>query len=264
MICFPQLATGALAQLPLKRHERQRTITNVLPDGSVVKSPDPNAARIHWELRYSGLTDAERSALESFFVLREGRLRTFLFLDPTDNLLRWSEDPGRDVWERDPLLHAATAEDPFEELEATRLTNVSQTVQGIEQTVGAPGWFRYSFSVYVRAAEPARVTLALTNGEGTIESHGEARAEWRRLSCSGAIAGSAEEITCRLEVPAGASVDVFGFQLEPQPIPSPYQKTGSRGGVYPKTRFAMDSLEWRTHGMDDHAGVMWLVSRTGD
>jgi hypothetical protein len=224
-------------------------------DGSAIKCADPAAARIEWALRYTGLSDTERTQIESFFVDRGGALREFVFVDPTANLLRWTEDSSKDVWVRDALLQSS-------ELElGARLVNAAQIARSIQQTVAAPGWFRYCFSAFVRSAAPVWVRLALANADGAAETVVEAGPEWRRVFCSGAIEGACGEITCRLELPPGAVVDVHGFQLEPQPAPSAYQKTGGGSAVYLATRFATERLQWTTSGIDDHATVIRLVSR---
>src|ERR671910_288909 len=101
MLYFPQLATGASAQFPLEWRLIRRTIVNRTADGTLLKLDDPNAAGIAWSLRYQGLTEAERAALEALFHDTEGRLQTFLFLDPRGNLLTWTEDLSKPVWHQD-------------------------------------------------------------------------------------------------------------------------------------------------------------------
>jgi hypothetical protein len=226
-----------------------------MPDGTVVKYPVPEAASMEWDLRYTGLSETERASIEDFFIDRGGPLRGFVFVDPTANLLRWTEDFSKAVWVRDALLECSEAEG------GTRLVNAAQVSRSIHQTVAAPGWLRYCFSAFVRSATPVGLGLGLANADGSAESAVVAGPEWRRVFCSGAVDGTCEEITCRLELPPGAVVDVRGFQFEPQPAPSAYQRNGGGSAVHPETRFATDRLQWTTRGIDDHATVIRLVSR---
>ena len=96
---FPQLATGTMCQFPSRKDTLERTVLNRAPGNSVVKMADPEAGSTRWELAYEGLTDDEISSLEDLFVACEGRLRTFMFVDPFGNLLRWTEDLSKPVWE---------------------------------------------------------------------------------------------------------------------------------------------------------------------
>ena len=104
MLVYPQLETGALAQFPVHKARRPRTVINRAPDGSTIRIPDPAAETTEWLLTYKDLSDEEATALRSFFDAAEGTLQGFTFLDPTGNLLAFSEQLDDDVWQRDPLL----------------------------------------------------------------------------------------------------------------------------------------------------------------
>src|ERR1700758_3728629 len=104
MPVFPQLTTGALAQFPVTRSNRLRTVVNTMADGSVVKLADPAGAITEWQLQYSALSDTEAAALQQFFSSMEGSLNVFTFLDPTANLLAWSDQLTDDVWTADPFI----------------------------------------------------------------------------------------------------------------------------------------------------------------
>ena len=104
MLYFPQLSTGAIAQYPIEKRRLSRTVMNEASDGARVKLADPGATAVEWTLTFETLTDAERDALSQLHSAVEGRLGTFTFLDPTDNLLCWSEKLDEAVWERNSLL----------------------------------------------------------------------------------------------------------------------------------------------------------------
>ena len=251
MLYFPQLMSGAAAQYPLTRSASRRTIVNRTPGGATVKLDDPDAAGVAWDLCYSGLSDAERMAIEKLFEDAEGRLLTFTFLDPTSNLLRSSEDFDEAVWQKDGGIAVAGA----------RLTNAAGVVQGVRQVVQAPAAFFYCFSAEVRSDATTAVTMSL--GDGTVSSTAVVGAVRQRVFCSGSIGGAAEQITCSLSLPAGASVEVLGMQLEAQPYPSAYRRTRGRAGIYERTRFVEDELSFIAQGLDDHAVRVRLYSHRG-
>ena len=60
------------------------------------------------EAIHAKVPQAEWDALKALFLAAEGRLRTFVFLDPTDNLFRFSETLDSTVGQKDGLL-ASTA-----------------------------------------------------------------------------------------------------------------------------------------------------------
>src|ERR1035437_9312192 len=98
MLLYPQLSTGALSQFPVRKHRRLRTVVNTMADGSTIKLADPGATATEWQLNYSGLTDGELAVLQQFFRDAEGRLQGFTFLDPTANLLAWSDHLENVAW----------------------------------------------------------------------------------------------------------------------------------------------------------------------
>src|SRR5665213_1781300 len=162
MLYYPQLTTGAVSQFPVTRSTKIRTVSNQLASGSTIRMEDTGAQKVQWRLQYSGLTDGERSSIESLFEASEGQLNTFTFLDPTDNLLMWSEDWTQAVWTADPLLQVTGGvQDPLGGSDAMQLTNTGQTAQQIVQSTSGPSSFRYCYSVYVRSAVPATIGLVV-------------------------------------------------------------------------------------------------------
>src|SRR5271166_2970558 len=138
MLFYPQLSTGAVAQFPVRRGTNMRTVTNQLASGGTIRMADPGSQKIRWQLRYSDLTDSERASIENLFEAAGGQLNTFTFLDPTGNLLTWSEDWTQTAWTADPLLQVSGgAQDPLGGSEAMQLTNTAQTAQQIIQSIGA-------------------------------------------------------------------------------------------------------------------------------
>src|SRR5258708_37507797 len=109
MLYFTQLSTGAVGQYPIQKRRLLRTVVNEALGGATVKLADPNASAVEWTLDFQTLSDNERDSLAQLFGAVEGQLSDFTFLDPTDNLLCWSEKLDEAVWESNPLRQIAVA-----------------------------------------------------------------------------------------------------------------------------------------------------------
>ncbi|MFB3829029.1 MAG: DUF2460 domain-containing protein [Bryobacteraceae bacterium] len=248
MRCFPQMA-----QYPLLRRRRLRTVVNESADGRRVKLADAAAGLTEWRLAFRDLADAEAETLEGFFRECEGRLAPFTFLDPADNLLRWSGKLDESVWEKGPMLTlAADAVDA----RIWHLQNSGAAAQAMAQTLEAPGTYQYCFSVWVRGA--GRVTL----GAGELRLEETAGTEWRRLTLAGEP-GTGETVRIALELEPGAAVEVFGMQAEAQLGASGYKPTASRGGVYENARFGQDEIRITSTGPDRNECELKIIHGDG-
>jgi len=243
MLYFPQLASGAVGQYPVSKNLIQRTITNALPDGSVVKYADPGAPFVQWNLQFQELADSEIALLQQFFATCEGQLNPFTFTDPLGNLLLWSEDLTQPAWQASTLLQIVTgAADPNGGTSATQITNPTAADLTVQQTISAPGWYSYAFSVYVQSQTGVNVSLLRQAGGVSNTSLCTAGAAWQRGNLIGQTNTTAEAVTVGITIPAGQSVTVYGFQLEAQPAVSPYKPSYETGGVYTNAHFSGDTL----------------------
>ncbi|MDP2996229.1 MAG: hypothetical protein Q8N47_01995, partial [Bryobacterales bacterium] len=244
------------------RRRRTRSIVNETPGGGRVTFSDSAAESLEWELALTGLTSQEWAPIEDLFEACGGRASDFVFLDPLDNLLGWSEDLAAAGWAAGPMLErTAGRPNPLGTARATRLVNTGQAPQRLTQTLSAPGGFQYCLSARIRSAVPgvAKLVLATTGGEDLrIVETGPV---WREVWMTAKLGGTGETITGGVELAPGASVDVFGMQLEAQTGPSAYKKTAGRGGVYPFARFSEDLLRAKTEGIDSHSTVIRITSR---
>jgi hypothetical protein len=253
MPCFPQLVTGVSGQYPIRKRSTLRTIRNQCLDGREIKVADAAASMVEWQLTFQELIDDEMASLRDFFVSMEGSLGTFVFLDPTENLLAWSEQFDEAVWQRDPLLQVSNgAGDPFGRQGAYHVANPTGSALRIRQTLNVPGQYYYSLSIWARSDQPGEVTL-LRGGETSIRAMGPA---WSRLVFASAASSSDDTVVFGIELAPGASVDLYGAQVEAQIGASSYKKTTSRGGIYPDTRFSDDGLEFSTLGPGRHGCVV--------
>jgi hypothetical protein len=243
MLYFPQLTTGATSQLPCTKRIFQRTVVNEEAHGGTVKLFDPGACAVEWQMQLSGLALEEWAAIDALFEATEGRLGTLQFLDPFGNLLQWSESLSASAWTKDAGLQLVSAvTDPSGTLRATRLTNSGTGEQGLRQSVSVPGWYQYCLSVWARSDQNQRIQLAMTAGTDVSSQWFDTGTTWRRLELSMPLETQAAAVTFGAAVEAGASVDVFGFQAEPQVGASKYKSTTTYSGVYSSAYFLDDEL----------------------
>ncbi len=240
---FPQLVSGAIGQYPITKRSTQRTVVSLLPDGSSIRYSDSGASLIEWQLAFQNLADSEIDVLQQFFAACEGQLNPFTFADPAANLLAWSEDLTQPVWQASTLLQLVPGiSGPNGNTAATEVTNPTSADLPILQTVNTPGWYTYCLSVYVQSETAFDVTLQREAGGVASASSYSTAANWRRLQLSGQTQTVADSVTVGITIPAGRTVNVFGFQLEPQPSASGYKSSYSAGGVYTNAHFGTDTL----------------------
>jgi hypothetical protein len=251
-VIFPQLTTGTLAQFPVRKVRQKRTITNILGDMSTVKLSDANGEIIEWRLEYSGLSDAELTNLQQFHVAAEGSLNAFTFLDPTANLLAWSDQLNNAAWSADPfLVLTGGLSDPAGGNNGWQLTNTGMAPQSILQTLNAPGGYTYCVSTYAMSASSDVVTVVLGGNRTTVALTNR----WSRIGASGHGDPTAESISFGLELSAGGSVDVFGMQVEAQPAASGY-KASTAGGVYANAYLSDDTFSFTTTDVNCHSATI--------
>jgi hypothetical protein len=261
MLYYPQLTTGAVSQFPVARTTNMRTVSNQLPSGFTIRMADTGLQKVQWRLKYSSLTDGERTAIENLFEASEGQLNTFTFLDPTDNLLMWSEDWTETVWTADPLLHVTGGmADPTGGNDAIELTNTAETTQQIVQNTSGPSSYVYCYSVYVMSSVPATIQLVVAATGQTTLTPINTGAQWTRVLTSVSLSVQQDGVGFGIQVPAGVQVYAFGAQVEAQPEAGLYKKTTDLGGVYPSTRFSSDLLSFTATAPNQNSGEVDLIS----
>lgn len=239
MPIFPQLRSGAVAQLPLQRSETYRTLRNVLSDGTDVQMSDAGFAIAGWVLKFVDLTAVEAQALQSLFQSVQGRLSTFTFVDPSANLLCWSGDLTQAIWSKDPQLTLTQAQDVFGGTAGTQIANGAAAAQAVAQLTNAPAALQYCFSAYLRSATAVEVTF---DAGGVAVLTSAVSGLWRRWQVLSPL-GTGTQVAFGLSIPAGATVQVCGLQVEAQPAAGAYKSTTDTSGVYPNSRFDQDSLD---------------------
>ena len=261
MLYYPQLASGTLSQFPVGRAMQLRTITNQMLGGDNVRAADPGAGAIRWQLQYGGLTDAEWASIDQLFEAVEGRLNTFTFLDPTDNLLLWSEDWTQKAWSPDPLISMGTGlQGPFGGSNAMEITNNAQATQRVMQATAGPSWFQYCFSVFLRSNVPCAVQQVISTTGQDWTNPVNVGPTWSRVTASTSLSTTQDGVSFGIQLPAGVRVYAFGGQAEAQPGAGPYKKTTDLAGVYSSARFDSDALSRTTDAPNQNSTVIKLVS----
>lgn len=257
-LTFPQLATGALAQFPIRKHVLQRTIVNRSIGEQLIKMTDPEGSKVCWDLLYTGLTDLEMNALEALFEACEGRLRPFRFVDPLGNLLRWTEDLSKTVWQTG-LIVATGIQDVSGSTGACRLTNGAQGPQSISQAVNSPAAYLYTLSLWVKSISSGALRLGLGRAGNMAWVDRHVTADWQQVSISAWVPGDEEPVRCSIEIPGGTAIDVYGPQLDAQNDASGYRRSTDKPGVY-VARFDQDEIERISNGSDDHSTRLRVVT----
>jgi hypothetical protein len=236
-LTYPQLT-----QFPIVRRRRRRTVVNRMTDGRAIKLADPAGEVTEWRLSYADLTDAEAATLQEFFLAAEGRLNEFVFVDPTANLLLWSDRLDEPAWSLGPML---TLYDWGGEWS---VRNLGFGPQRIVQTIDAPGELVYCFSLEARVINgSAQLVAGTTTHQGIGEGY-----RWHRVS------GTFPQLTFGIEIEAGATVFVAGLQVEAQRGASA-AKVSTGGGVYEGAHFRDDRLEMTATGVNRHSCTVNIV-----
>ena len=257
MLYYPQLPTGAIAQYPISRNNIRRTVANTLADGTQITMADPGAAAVSWTLTYAHLTTSELNALTQLFAAAQGRWQTFTFLDPTDNLLNWSEDLSQADWRADPLLTISSGfPDAVGGTSGWRLVNTAQGNQQMVQTLAIPPSYQYCFSLYVRSDAPCPFSAAV-NGALLGAS---ATTSWTRLVFPVRSGAGSGNVAVGVSLPAGGSLYVFGLQLEAQGGAGGYKVTESTAGVYAHSRFDQDVLTTTAAGVGQFSATVKIAA----
>ena len=265
MMVFPQLSSGAVSQFPFRRRTGFRTLVNQATDGSEIRASDVEFSQRVWLLSAHELSDTEWQNIEDLFVLAEGRLQSFLFLEPGANLLSWSEQLGDSDWGKDAGLAVDDGQaDPLGGMGAVRITS-GGAAGAVSQTLSAPASFRYAGSVWARTAQSG-VLLQVDDGVSQqVQASVDNSNQWKRYSVGYNLTSASESVAFRIVLPASATVDVFGSQLEAQASPSSYKRTLGQAGVYPNARFDHDLLGDGLIGVGRHSGeirISWTPSQT--
>ncbi len=228
-----------------------------MEDGTIIALADVAANFLAWKMAYRDLSDQEAAALRSFFAATQGNLQPFLFLDPAVNLLLWSEDFSQSAWETAGLTFDTAVADPLGTARASRAHNNSAANLTIAQQTQIPGASQLCFTVYLRSDAPVAVALTRSAGSHFQTVNAAACAGiWQRFCLSGSFSSVTDSSRFAISVPAGATVELFGPQIDAQVTPSQYVTSAGRTGVYSMARFDMTQMDVVATGPNRNACVV--------
>lgn len=203
------------------------------------------------------LTDSELATLKSFHAGRSGQLEEFIYLDPSGNLVKFSEDFSVADWEKNSVTVGSAAEDPFGGTRATTLTATSSN-SNINTTVlpvGDASGFVLTGSVYVRPYTSGKsLTIGFIDSSFSVLGSKTVPIpvnwQWYRLIFTYTLATSSY---IRLLIGGFSTwdsyaLDVFGAQCVALPAEGGYVKSPEFWGYHPKCRFDQDTIEARAVG----------------
>ncbi|HZS55932.1 MAG TPA: hypothetical protein VFA65_16135 [Bryobacteraceae bacterium] len=238
-----------------------RTITNVLPDGTMILYADPAAAVVIWQMTFSELSSADINALQSHFQSCYGPYRAFTFIDPTDNMLASSTNLISSSWASSPLIQiAAGATDPMGGATAFVLTNTSNSAQQLFQQTTVPANYQYCFSLYALSAQPSTIALFRRGASATANETMEIGNYWRRIVSTGRLNDPGTQLSVGVNLAPGQQVTLFGLQLEAQIQPSRYRATAGNGGIYPNSHWTSNRLPITSDAPDSFSAAFTIQS----
>ena len=239
---YPQLASGAIAHYPIRKSSSTRTVTNVLPGGSIVLYPDDAARRTTWSWDYVGITLDEAALLRSFFQACDGPLRPFTFLDPAGNLLSAGSNIRDPAWQLSSALALSDLPGPIAGAGAFTVVNQSQAIQEIKQTLNIPSSYAYCFSLYARSVTQQSMTLFRSSLHSEELVPFEIGPDWKRVWSAGSLQDQTSGLSVGLRIHAGQQVSLSAAQLQAQPSLSPYRIGLQTGSIYTNAHWAIEEL----------------------
>lgn len=262
MRVFPELASGAAAQFPWRRMIRYRSVRNRLPGGDEIDFGDVPYERRSWELPLGDLEDVEWQVVRDFFAETGGRRLPFTFVEPGSNLLAWSDSLGEDVWVKSVALQVSGGVlDPKGGIAATSLSDGSSWT--VSQTVLAPASRAFVASAWLKSSS-TEVVLKMSDGAGQSKQVAVAADDiWRMYELPWRLTSSADQVVVDVAGPGGASVTVYGLQVEPQIGRSSYKRTTEQSGIFTNAYFDQDSLIESLTAPNQNSGtlrIQWTPS----
>jgi hypothetical protein len=257
-LTFPALDNGMIAQLPVKLRIDRITRTTTFPDGTRLASPIDARLFYSWTLRFDNLSDDELNRVRDFIFSTQNGADSFIFPDPTGNLLADSANLESGIWLAPPGLTVDPFSDPSQP-DAFILTNSTPAPLALTQTVSLSGPFATCFSVRARWDGGFPFSLGLTDGAASRTQPAVAGA-WARHSVALFSMGAPETRTVSIIVPATTQIIVAEPQLEIAAAPGGYLKTGVEGSIFSPAWLAQSSFDESTNAPGAHSITLRIES----
>jgi hypothetical protein len=256
VVLFPVIhSNGGRAQYPNAVTFEHLTNQVNLPCNSHIAFGWRAEPLARYTLNLKNLTDSEVSTLETFFASQNGRFGQFAYVDPTGNLLQYSDDYTQATWIKACTVGASVA-DPAGGTSATVLSGDGSGNSSLTQVVTIDPTVAGSvacFSVYLKAVTAAGAfNVYLTDGATTTnQACVLTLGKWTRVSVPWTF-GTSGAVTVGL---GGSSswtgtnqIAVFGPMLCMTAGAAPYLRTPGFAALRIYCRFDQDALDIQYNG----------------
>ena len=248
---------------PLAREVRFNTRLNRMADWREYRATELATPLLRWELDLEPLEDTDLASLEAFFNARGGPYESFVFLDPLDNLLQWSEDFTQAAWQKTSpadLQITPGVADPLGGTAAQTLSNTGAASNAVRQFIAAPpAGITFTGSVWLKASG-ASLTLRLTDTAAEAFSRTVTPGpQWSRFHLTATFASSGTQVGWEIEIPPGATVEAFGAQMVAAKGPDGYTRTTTVSGFHPTCRFETETFTHRALGPNVNQARLAIV-----
>ena len=257
-LIFPQLLSGATVQYPNSKTNPFPVIFNLQEDGSRYWA-EPTDSSLRWRLTFTGLSTLEANTLRTFFAATKGKLNDFLFLDPSGNLLIWSEDVARPNWLKAPFTSASSAGEINSVVHT--LGGEAGSVSSISQMLQVPSESLICASLKARSSAPGVLKLFITDSVLEVYVSVVLTDAWKVVNVAHQGSGSGQQKLVEISLPSGGTAEITELMVSPQPFPAAYVPTRERNGIHQKTRFDQDDLVVTASDKDEYSCQMFITAR---
>jgi hypothetical protein len=254
---FPAInSNGIRAHYPNEVSFEHLTNATDLASGKRYSASWRNAPLSRFTLNFAGLIDNEVSVLRGFMANCHGRYATFQYVDPTGNLLQYSEDFTQAPWVKACTVVSAGLLDPFGGTTGSTLAGDGSGNSSISQVVfidpGVAGSIS-CFSVYLQGiGSGMTIPVSATNGVDTVSKLVTiVPGVWKKVFLQLTF-GTSGSITVGIGGSyawTGTSyIGIFGPMFSLTKGDAPYLRTPEFYAVHPICRFDQDALDIQYQG----------------
>ncbi len=267
---YPQIGSGLITQRPYRTSQSFNSLLSDTPAGrpyGFVKQGSgltyfPLGPLSRFEVNHQAITDAEVQSLQNFFVSMQGRLGSFIYLDPSGNLIPVSEDFTDASWSPTGVTVGSAVTDPFGGTRATTLTATTGN-SNLAPTVIPGGFLPAGYllcaSVYAKA-HSAGQSLSIgfiDSGFSVLHSTTWALPQnrWTRIYDSIALATSSyiRVLIGGFGTWNSTAIDMFGPHCTPLGGPGDYVQSPVNLGLHANCRLDTDKLVIASRGPNENA-----------
>ena len=248
---YPQIGSGIITALPYQRSAAFDTIRNELPSGQIFARSNLSNELGVWSVVHQALSNSDLETLRTFFAGRHGRALSFIFLDPSGNLVPFSEDFADASWSNQQATIGAAVTDPEGGNLATSVASTGSDAK-LWTTIlpdGDASGYILCGSVWARATGSSQQLHIAFLDSGPLIIGGTTfdlpQNQWVRIQHTITLA-TATSIGFQIgglgTWASGETIQLFGAQAVPMPGPGEYSKSPGNSGLHNNCRFGSD--EW--------------------